>query len=179
LSRCCGQRWRGCGTFGVEHRRAKTDRLDSELLKRAFLGWLRGEPEHCHMAAIPTLEEEDGKRPNREREKLVGERTRIVNRIRACMVRLGIRGFKSTLRKAAESLAALRTPEAVPVRPNTLAELQRDIARLRFVMDQIKAIETARLERLKRVTKGRTPCNDLPISPCHRHWHRDGRHAGA
>ena len=29
-----------------EHRLAKTDRLDTELLKRAFLGWLRGEPEH-------------------------------------------------------------------------------------------------------------------------------------
>src|SRR3954470_12813196 len=26
-----------------EHRRAKTDRLDTALLKRAFLGWLRGE----------------------------------------------------------------------------------------------------------------------------------------
>src|SRR3954464_2140913 len=26
-----------------EHRRAKTDRLDTELLKRGFLGWLRGE----------------------------------------------------------------------------------------------------------------------------------------
>src|SRR6201986_1558594 len=30
-----------------EHRRAKTDRLDTELLKRAFLGWLRGERDHC------------------------------------------------------------------------------------------------------------------------------------
>jgi transposase len=30
-----------------EHRRAKTDRLDTELLKRAFLGWLRAEPRHC------------------------------------------------------------------------------------------------------------------------------------
>src|SRR5438552_5866573 len=45
-----------------EHRRAKTDRLDTELLKRAFLGWLRGEPNHCSMAAIPTLEDEDAKR---------------------------------------------------------------------------------------------------------------------
>ena len=35
-----------------EHRRAKTDRLDTEQLKRAFLGWLRGEREHCKMAAI-------------------------------------------------------------------------------------------------------------------------------
>ena len=42
-----------------EHRRAKTDRLDTELLMRAFLGWLRGERRHCSMAAIPTIEEED------------------------------------------------------------------------------------------------------------------------
>jgi len=65
-----------------EHRRAKTDRLDTALLKRAFLGWLRGEREHCSMAAIPSLEEKDAKRPSREREKLVGERTRIGNRIK-------------------------------------------------------------------------------------------------
>src|SRR3974377_1918975 len=35
-----------------EHRRAKTDRLDAELLKRAFLGWLRGERDHCKVVAI-------------------------------------------------------------------------------------------------------------------------------
>src|SRR3982751_2585316 len=63
-----------------EHRRAKTDRLDTELLKRAFLGWLRGEPNHCSMAAVPTLEQEDAKRPNRERETLVSERTRLAHR---------------------------------------------------------------------------------------------------
>ena len=36
-----------------EHRRAKTDRLDTELLMRAFLGWLRGEKRHCSMVANP------------------------------------------------------------------------------------------------------------------------------
>ena len=66
-----------------EHRRAKTDRLDTELLKRGFLGWLRGERGHCSMARVPTIAEEDAKRPNRERECLVGERTRIVNRMKA------------------------------------------------------------------------------------------------
>ena len=85
-----------------EHRRAKTDRLDTELLKRAFLGWLRGEPNHCNMAAVPTLEQEDAKRPNREREVLVGERTRIVNRMKGTLARLGIRGFKLALRRAPE-----------------------------------------------------------------------------
>src|SRR3954469_8839024 len=82
-----------------EHRRAKTDRLDTALLKRVFLGWLRGEPDHCHMAAIPTLEEEDARRPTRERECLVGERTRIINRIKAALARLGVRGFKPALRR--------------------------------------------------------------------------------
>ena len=55
-----------------EPRRAKTDRLDTEMLIRVFLGWLRGEPRHCKMVAIPTLEEEDARRPSREREILVG-----------------------------------------------------------------------------------------------------------
>ena len=132
-----------------EHRRAKTDRLDTELLKRAFLGWLRGEPRHCSMAKIPTPEEEDAKRLNRERENLVSERTRIVNRMKSTLARLGLRGFKPTLRKAAEGLDRLRTAEGVPLLPNTLAELRRDIARRRFVIDQIREIEAARLIRLE------------------------------
>src|SRR6202045_1079527 len=45
-----------------EHRRAKTERLDTELLKRGFLGWLRGERGHCSMARVPTIAEEDAKR---------------------------------------------------------------------------------------------------------------------
>jgi transposase len=140
-----------------EHRRAKTDRLDTELLKRAFLGWLRGEPDHCSMAAIPTLEQEDAKRPSRERESLVGERTRIVNRMKGALARLGVRGFKPTLRKASERLETLRTPEGMPLPPNTLAELRRDMARLHLVRDPITEVEAARLERLRQA-----PAEDRP-----------------
>jgi transposase len=133
-----------------EHRRAKTDRLDTELLKRVFLGWLRGERDHCKMVAIPTIEDEDAKRPNRERESLVGEQTRIVNRMKAALIRLGIRGFNPKLKKAADRLEGLRTPESEPIPPNTLAELRRDMARRRLVIDQIRQIEDARLERMER-----------------------------
>jgi transposase len=132
-----------------EHRRAKTDRLDTELLKRSFLGWLRGERDHCKMVAIPTIKDEDAKRPNREHESLVGEQSRIVNRMKAALIRLGIRGFNPKLKKAAERLDGLRTPEGEPIPPNTLAELRRDMMRRRLVSDQIKQIEDARLERLK------------------------------
>ena len=132
-----------------EHRRAKTDRLDTELLKRAFLGWLRGERDHCKMVAIPTLTDEDRKRPNRERESLVGEQSRIINRIKATLVRLGIRSFNPKLKKAAELLASLRTPEGEPIPPNTLAELHRDMERRQLLRDQIRRIEVARLERIE------------------------------
>src|SRR5246127_2125048 len=135
-------------TVSREHRRAKTDRLDTELLKRAFLGWLRGERDHCKMVAIPTIEDEDAKRPNREREGLVGEQTRIVNRMKAALIRLGIRGFNPKLKKAAGRLEDLRTPEGEPIPPNTLAELHRDMQRRRLVSDQIRQIEEARLERM-------------------------------
>jgi len=112
-----------------EHRRAKTDRLDTELLKRSFLGWLRGERDHCKMVAIPTIKDEDAKRPNRERESLIGEQSRIINRMKATLIRLGIRGFNPKLKKAAERLDGLRSPEGEPIPPNTLAELRRDMAR--------------------------------------------------
>src|SRR5437667_12136923 len=133
-----------------EHRRAKTDRLDTEMLKRGFLGWLRGERGHFTMARVPTIAEEDAKRPNRERECLVGERTRIVNRIKSTLARMGIRNFKPTLRKAADRLATVHTPEGMPLPPNALAELQRDMARLGFVVSQIREIEDACQKRLER-----------------------------
>jgi transposase len=131
-----------------EHRRAKTDRLDTELLMRAFLGWLRGERRHCSMAAIPTVEEEDARRPNRERETLVTEKTRIVNRIKAILARFGIRSFKPTLRKAADRLASIRTAEGIALPENTRTELRRHLERLRLVREQIRAIEQERLSRL-------------------------------
>src|SRR5208282_655100 len=132
-----------------EHRRAKTDRLDTAMLMRVFVGWLRGERGHCGMVAIPTAEEEDAKRPSRERESLVGERTRITSRMKSALARLGIRGFKPQLRKAPERLAALRTPEGSAIPPNTLDEIRRDMARLAVVREQIKEIEQARLEHLE------------------------------
>ena len=131
-----------------EHRRAKTDRLDTELLMRVFLGWLRGETRHCSMVAIPTIEEEDARRPNRERQNLVTEQTRIINQIKAIFTRFGIRSLRPTMRKVAEKLEDLRTAEGTPLPQNTLAELRRHLARLRIVRDQIRVVEQERLRKL-------------------------------
>jgi transposase len=136
-----------------EHRRAKTDRLDAAMLLRVFMGWLRGERGHCGMVGVPTMDEEDAKRPHRERENLVGERTRIINRMKATLVRLGIRGFKPELRRAPKKLDGLRTPENLVIPPNTLDEISRDMARLAMVREQIELIEQARVARIAQAPK--------------------------
>jgi transposase len=136
-----------------EHRRAKTDRLDTALLMRVFIGWLRGERGHCSMVAVPSIEEEDAKRPNRERENLVGERTRIINRMKSALARLGIRGFKPELRKAPQRLDTLSTPEGMPIPINTLDEFRRDLVRLALVREQIDAIERTRIAQLEAAPK--------------------------
>jgi transposase len=133
-----------------ERKRAKTDRLDAAMLMRVFLGWLRGERGHCGMVAIPTMEEEDARRPSRERESLVNERSRITNRMKSALARLGVRGFKPHLRKAPERLAGLRTAEGTGLPANIIEEFRRDMARLALVREQISSIEKTRAERLER-----------------------------
>jgi transposase len=89
-----------------EHRRAKSDRLDVGVLKRLFLGWRRGEKKHCSLVAVPTREEEDGKRPLRER--LVSEATRLVNRMKGLLALHGIVKFD------VRAKTALQRPAGAP-----------------------------------------------------------------
>lgn len=131
-----------------EHRRVKTDRIDTELLMRSLLGWLRGEKRHCSMVAIPTMAQEDARRPNRERASLIGEQTRIVNRVKAVLALFGIGGFKPKQRKAAQTLETLRTAEGTSLPDNARADLRRDLERLRLVREQIRGLEDERLRRL-------------------------------
>ena len=133
-----------------EHRRAKTDRIDTAMLRRGFLGWLRGEPGHCSMAIVPSIAEEDAKRPHRERDTLIHERTSIVNRMKSILIQFGVRNFNPVLRKANEKLDAVRTPEGIPLPANAVAALRRLMDRLRVIKEQVKAIEQTRLQRMQR-----------------------------
>jgi len=131
-----------------EHRRAKSDRLDLGMLQRGFLGWLRGERKHCSMVAIPTREEEDGKRPLRERETLTADTTRLVNRMKSLLAVQGIGNFNVKLKKAGEKLLELKTAAGEALPPEALAELQRTFERLRLAKQQIAEIDKRRGRRL-------------------------------
>lgn len=132
-----------------EHRRAKTDRLDVGMLLRAFLGWLRGERKHCSMAKIPTREEEDGKRPLRERESLVGDRSRLINQMKSLLAQHGVKGFKVTTKKAAAQLKHVETAEGLPLPPDISGQIERAMERLALIKAQIAQLDAERVRRLK------------------------------
>lgn len=125
-------------------RRAKTDRIDLDMLLRTFLAWLRGEPRVCTMAPIPSVTEEEMRRPSRERERLVGERLELENRIDSLLCLHGIAGFKPRLKKAVEHLEALRDFAGAPLPEQTMAELQRLMVRHRLASAQLREIEAER-----------------------------------
>jgi hypothetical protein len=83
------------------------------------------------------------------------------------------------MRKLAEGLEDLRTAEGTPLPQNTLSELRRHLARLRFVRDQIRAIEQERLRKLAVAPGEEKPGRDGPPDwPCPWRWYRNSGHAG-
>jgi transposase len=121
--------------------RVKTDRIDTGMLLRAFSAWLRGEPDACRMVAIPAREEEDLRRPSRERAELVTERTRLRNRIRSLLTVHGLSEINPNSPATFRKLEQLRTAEGEPLPPHARAEIERLFERLALVKNQIKVIE--------------------------------------
>ena len=122
-------------------RRAKTDRIDLERIMRAFLAHLRGEPHACSIVHVPSVEEEDEKRPSRERERLVKERIAHTNRIKALLHRQGIRDAAPLGRVFLTRLEGMCTGDGRKLPPRLLAEIVREHERLMLIDRQIKAIE--------------------------------------
>ena len=105
-------------------RRAKTDRLDAVGLLRVLAAKFAGDPGACRTVVVPSVEEEDAKRPHREREFLVQERVRIENRIAALLATQGVRE-RPSLRSWDADMRALRTGDGRPLPTHLVAELNR------------------------------------------------------
>jgi transposase len=94
-----------------------------------------------------TPEEEDAKRPHREREHLVQERLRIENRIEALLFTQGIRG-RPSLRSWGREMAELRTGDGRELPLLLRAELDRLQRRLLLVLELIREVEAERAQAL-------------------------------
>lgn len=125
-------------------RRAKSDKIDADLLLRTLLAWLRGEPRVCSMVTIPQEVEEDARRPSREREELIRERIIYTNRIGAILATLGIDDYNPLRRDRRARLEALRTALDDPLPEHAKAKIIRVIERLELVLSQIATLESQR-----------------------------------
>jgi transposase len=124
-------------------RRAKTDRIDGELLLRTLMAHCRGEPRVVRIVRVPSREQEDVRRGSRERERLIKEQTAHSNRIKALLRTLGMAPGNPRRRDWLKWLAEQRDWEGEPVPPHYLAELKREHARLMLVGEQLGELSRA------------------------------------
>jgi transposase len=138
-------------------RRVKTDRIDLDMLLRTLLAWLRGEPRVCAMVRVPSEEEEDLRRPGRERHKLTRGRVSIENQIQSLLWLHGIYGFRPRLKKAKEKLEALRMRSGASLPRETMAQLRRLMDQQRLLSEQLAEIDAAREAELAAAAKAADP----------------------
>jgi transposase len=124
-------------------RRAKTDRIDGELLLRTLMAHLRGEPRVVRIVRVPSVEQEDARRASRERDRLVKEQTGHTNRIKALLRLLGMAVGYPRRRDWLNWLERQRDWQGQPLSPHLLAEVTREHARLMLVREQLAALEQA------------------------------------
>src|ERR1700760_3487437 len=125
-------------------RRAKTDRIDVEKLLDTLMEWARGGRRVCSMVRPPSPAEEDERRLTREREALVIERTRHVNRIKGLLATQGVFGFEPMRKSHRKQLEQLRGWDGQSLPPRLQAELTRELNRLELVIAQVAAGEDER-----------------------------------
>jgi transposase len=121
-------------------RRAKTDRIDGELLLRTLMAYRRGEPRVVRIVRVPSGEQEDARRDSRERQRLVREQTAHSNRIKALLRLLGMAAGNPRRRDWLIWLERQRDWQCQPVPPRLFAELKREHARLLLVREQLDAL---------------------------------------
>jgi transposase len=124
-------------------RRAKTDRIDGELLLRTLMAHCRGEPRVVRIVRVPSVEQEDARRMSRERDRLVTEQTAHINRIKALTRLVGMTAGNPRRRDWLSFLERQRDWEGDPVPPQLAAEIRREHARLMLVRDQLEALAQA------------------------------------
>ena len=124
-------------------RRAKTDRIDGELLLRTLMAYCRSEPRVVRIVRVPAPEQEDARRPTRERERLIKEQTAHTNRIKGLLRLCGVAAGNPRRRDWVTWLKAQRDRNGQPLRPHQVAELKREHARLMLVGEQLKELSRA------------------------------------
>ena len=125
-------------------RRAKSDRIDGESMLRTLMAYCRGEPRVVRVVRVPSPVQEDARRGERERRRLIKERTAHINRIKGLLRSQGLAVGRPHRADWLTWFADQRNWQNEPVLPQLHAELVRQHARLMLVCEQVKTVEAAR-----------------------------------
>ncbi len=139
-------------------RRAKTDRIDGELLLRTLMAHLRGEPRVVRIVRVPSV---DARRASRERDRLVKEQTAHTNRIKALLRLVGMAVGYPRRRDWLNWLERQRDRQGQAMPPHLQAEVRREHARLMLVRQQLAALEQAPAAQACPVPAAMTERRDL------------------
>lgn len=127
-------------------KQVKTDRVDVVALLRLLMRYMGGERQALHTIRIPTVAEEDDRRLNRERDRLLKERGAHAARVKSLLVLHGI-----VLEKMSEVPGLLATARAAvngyALPPELKLELAREYERYDLVDRQIRQLERLQIER--------------------------------
>jgi transposase len=126
-------------------RRAKTDRIDGELLLRTLMAYWRGEPRVVRVVQVPAVEAEDIRRMSRERKRLVKERVAHINRIKGLLRLVGLPAGQLRRADWVSWLEQQRDWQGEPVPPHLMAELKREHARLVLLNEQLTVLTQAEM----------------------------------
>jgi transposase len=126
-------------------RRAKSDALDVAKLYEMLVRYVAGEKRVWRVVRVPSMQQEDERRPHRELERLKRERNAHINRIRSLavlhnvrLVRVGGRGWSERLEQLKGQLPA-----------GLLGEIERESVRERLVGEQIAALENSSKQQVQ------------------------------
>lgn len=133
-------------------RNAKTDRIDAEKLLSCLMRYLNGEKRAFAVVHVPSAEEEDIRRINREIKRLQKERTSHTNRIKSLLVLCGI--IKEIGIGFLNDLEGLSQWDGNPVPPNIKAEIIREYRRYELVKKHVEELEDKKKEVLKSLGNG-------------------------
>lgn len=127
-------------------RRAKTDRLDARKLVAMLVRWHDGERGVWHVVHVPSEADEDRRHLERERQTLVAEHTRLVNRLQELLATQGV--YVPLTGDVRAHLATVQRWDGTALRPGLQARLEREWGRIEAVRTALRALARERHQRL-------------------------------
>jgi transposase len=128
-------------------RHAKSDGVDAQKLLDLLMRSEQGQKRGWKVVRVPSPQEEDARQLHRELEALKQERTRHSNRMRGLLASQGI--DLDVGPQFREQLEQARLWDGSPVAPGLRTRLERELARLELLSEQISDLEKQRRELLK------------------------------